>query len=296
MEDENLTQSTEKWRSGLFWLLAAIGLGIIGWKFFGAQDEPMEQKILIVFSTFLMGAVLFRWLLKDAQDERLKAWGREAIEWSDTGISAVLLAFVIMSFIVQAFKIPSGSMIPTLQIGDHLFVNKFHYGSQVPFTLKKFWHYKDAKRNDVVVFLCPPQALSQEEREAGVQKDFIKRAIGLAGDTVEIRNKVVYVNGEPFEDPHKFIGQEVIYPKPQFWSSEEEYQQAWQRGEFVYLPAEAIRDNFGPITVPQNSIFVMGDNRDGSFDSRFWGPLPEKYLKGKAWLLYWPLPRWRQIH
>ena len=256
----------------------------------------METKILFVFSTFVACALIYRWIRKKAgEDSRLVRWTNEAIEWSDTGISAVLLAFVIMSFIVQAFKIPSGSMMPTLLIGDHLFVNKFIYGTQVPFTMKKLWHYKEVKPGDVVVFLCPPTALSEEDKRNGVKKDFIKRAVGMPGDVVQIKNKVVYINGQKADDSHAHFMHNTIYPPPQLWRAPEDYQKNWEEGQFVLMPIEAIRDNFGPVKVPPGHYFVMGDNRDGSFDSRFWGPLDEKYVKGRASLVYWPFNRFKVI-
>lgn len=280
----------------LFWLLTLCGIGIIGWKFFASQEEPMETKVIYVFSAFLAASFLFRWIRKKSSGVNLERWTREAIEWSDTGVSAVLLAFFIMAFLIQAFKIPSGSMRPTLEIGDHLFVNKFIYGTQIPFTSKKLWNFKEIKRFDVVVFLCPPNALSEEERKKGVKKDFIKRAVGLPGETVEIKNKTLYVNGKKMDDIHAHFLHSTIYPKAKFYEQEAEVQKIWENGEFIYLPAEAIRDNFGPVKVPEKHFFVLGDNRDGSFDSRFWGPLPEKQLKGRAWLLYWPFNRLKIIH
>ena len=280
----------------LFWVLVMVSLGIIGYEFFECQEQPMENKIVVVFSTFIVCAVLFRQIGKRAEGERVRRWTSEAIEWSDTGVSAVLLAFFIMSFIVQAFKIPSGSMIPTLLIEDHLFVNKFVYGTQLPFTMKKLWNYKDVKFYDVVVFLCPPAALSEEDKKNGIKKDFIKRAIGMPGDTIEIKNKVLYINGNKVDDKFASYSHPVIYFKPAYWKSQEEYQKKWEEGSFVYLPIEAIRDNFGPVKVPPENYFVMGDNRDGSFDSRFWGPLPGKFIKGRAWLVYWPFSRFKVIH
>ena len=280
----------------LFWAVSGSAIAVIGWKFFGSQEQPMETKILTVFLTFSLCALIFRWIRKKTAGDRLTRLANEAIEWSDTGISAVFLAFIIMAFILQAFKIPSGSMQPTLLIGDHLFVNKFVYGTQVPFTLKKLWNFKDVKRSDVVVFLCPPNALSEEDRKHDVKKDFIKRAIGLPGDVIEVRNKVLHVNGVKVDDPQAHFGQPFIFPRLNLWKTKEEYQRNWQNGEFVFLPTEAVRDNFGPVTVPEKSIFVLGDNRDGSFDSRFWGPLPAKYLKGRAWVVYWPIKRFKAIH
>jgi len=167
---------------------------------------------------------------------------------------AVLLALFIRTFVVQAFKIPSGSMLPTLLIGDHLLVNKFIYGIRMPFTGKLVIPIDQPERGDVVVFRFP------KDRSV----DYIKRVIGTPGDTVEIREKKVYINGEPIDDPHAHISTPSI------------------------LNASASpRDNFGPVLVPDGRIFVMGDNRDNSYDSRFWGFVDQKDILGKAFILYW---------
>ncbi len=278
-----------------FWAVSLSALGVIFYKFFGDLEQPMEWKILTVFITFSVCALIFRWIRKKSADDQLTRWVNEAIEWSDTGVSAVSLAFVIMAFVLQAFKIPSGSMIPTLLIGDHLFVNKFIYGPQVPFTLKRIKKFREVRRFDVVVFLCPPAGLSESDKQNGVKKDFIKRCIGLPGDTVEIKDKVLFINGQKSEDPYGTFSQAAVYPRTEIFKTKEEYQSHWERGEFSHFQTEWVRDNFGPITVPPDSLFVMGDNRDGSYDSRFWGPMPVQYLKGMAWLLYWPLNRVKLI-
>lgn len=167
---------------------------------------------------------------------------------------AVLLALFIRTFVVQAFKIPSGSMLPTLLIGDHLLVNKFMYGVRMPFTGKLLIPFNEPERGDVVVFRFP------KDRSV----DYIKRVIGTPGDTVEIREKKVYINGEPIEDPYAHISTPSL------------------------LNANASpRDNFGPVLVPDDRIFVMGDNRDNSYDSRFWGFVDQKDILGKAFILYW---------
>ncbi len=167
---------------------------------------------------------------------------------------AVLLALFIRSFIVQAFKIPSGSMKQTLLIGDHIFVNKFIYGVKIPFINKTLIHVKNPKRGDIVVFEFPEDP----------DKDFIKRVVGEPGDVVQIINKKVYVNGVVADDSNS------IYMDPHI------------------LPSRAQpRDNFGPVTVPENSLFVMGDNRDQSYDSRFWGFVSLDAVKGKAFIIYW---------
>ena len=174
-------------------------------------------------------------------------------EYAEAIAMALLLALFIRTFIVQAFKIPSGSMIPTLQIGDHILVNKLSYGLRIPLWGHYLAEFRKPQRGDVVVFIFP------EDRS----KDFIKRVIGVAGDSVEIRGKKVYINGQPVEDPHAhFEGDD-------------------SPGSIQ------VRDDYGPKRVPENHIFVMGDNRDRSYDSRFWGFVNLDDVKGKAFLVYW---------
>ncbi|MBI3292679.1 MAG: signal peptidase I [Elusimicrobia bacterium] len=213
------------------------------------------------------------------------------VEWIDTSSSAVLLAAFIMYFVVQAFQIPSGSMRETLREGDHLFVNKFIYGIRIPWTYKRVWQFRPIERGQVIVFLCPPPALSPLERARHLKKDFIKRAIGLPGDRIEIRMKQVWINGQPLREPYVHFRDPRAAPREPLSDSPEAYQRIWEEGRLVERAGLSVRDNFGPVTVPPGCYFVMGDNRDGSFDSRFWGPLSERYLKGKAWVLYWPLTR-----
>jgi signal peptidase I len=175
-------------------------------------------------------------------------------EYAEAILMALVLALFIRTFIVQAFKIPSGSMIPTLEIGDHILVNKLAYGLRIPFLERYLAQYGDPQRNDVVVFIYP------EDRS----KDFIKRVIAVAGDTVELRDKKVFINGKQVEDSHgHFMGYDP---------------QAGGVGS---------GDDYGPKTVPQNHIFVMGDNRDRSYDSRFWGFVDLNEVRGKAFLIYW---------
>ena len=207
-----------------------------------------------------------------------------------------MLAAVIMYAIIQAFKIPSGSMKDTLLIGDHLFVNKFIYGIRVPFTEKRVFKVRDVRRGDVVVFEAPSSAIvNPDEREHHVKKDFIKRAIGLPGDVIQIKDKKLYVNGQFQTEPYAVYKDPMVYPKTALPLSAQEYQAYWQKGRFDTLRRDQVGDNFGPITVPEKSYFVMGDNRDNSFDARFWGPMPDRLLKGKALLVYWPFSRAKWI-
>ena len=167
---------------------------------------------------------------------------------------AVVLALFIRTFVVQAFKIPSGSMKPTLQIGDHILVNKFIYGIKIPFWGKTLIPIKDPKRGDIVVFKFPEDP----------SKDFIKRVIGVAGDVIQIRDKQLFVNHRPFKDGHGVYLDPTVFPG-----------------------SAQPRDNLRPVKVPAGAIFVMGDNRDHSYDSRFWGFVDLKALKGKAFIVYW---------
>lgn len=177
-----------------------------------------------------------------------------AREYAESIIVAILLALVIRTFVVQAFKIPSGSMEDTLLIGDHLLVSKFIYGTKIPFTDTKILKIRDPKRGDVIVFEYPEDP----------SKDFIKRVVGLPGDVVEGKDKKVFVNGQPFENPHEIHKEKDIIPK-----------------------ARNPRDSFGPVTVPADSYFMMGDNRDRSYDSRFWGVVKSSKIKGLAFIKYW---------
>lgn len=175
-------------------------------------------------------------------------------EYTEAIVIALVLALFIRTFIVQAFKIPSGSMLPTLQIGDHLLVNKFIYGVKMPFSGTVIIPVRKPKANDIVVFKFPKNP----------KLDYIKRVIAVAGDTVEVRNKHIYINGQPFKDEHGVFSDAKIHPAN-----------------------VDPRDNFGPVTVPDGKIFTMGDNRDNSYDGRFWGFVDLKAVRGKAFILYW---------
>ncbi|MBW2036139.1 MAG: signal peptidase I [Deltaproteobacteria bacterium] len=180
-------------------------------------------------------------------------------QYAEAILLAVILALFIRTFIVQAFKIPSGSMEPTLLIGDHILVNKFIYGIKLPFIDKTLIPVTKPKRGDVVVFKFP--------EDPG--KDFIKRVIGIPGDVVEIRDKKVYINHKPMLNTH------CIHSDPH-----------------IVAGKGGRRDNFGPVKVPAHSLFVMGDNRDHSYDSRFWGFVDFSAVKGKAFIIYWSWDRY----
>jgi len=167
---------------------------------------------------------------------------------------AIVLALFIRTFVIQAFKIPSGSMKETLKIGDHILVNKFIYGVKIPFLQTTIIPITNPKRGDIVVFKFPEDP----------SKDFIKRVIGVGGDVIEVRDKKVYVNSKLLN--HDF---------------------GMHTDSYIFPASVQPRDNFGPVVVPPHSLFVMGDNRDQSYDSRFWGFVDLKAVKGKALIIYW---------
>ena len=184
-----------------------------------------------------------------------------AREWVKSIIIALILALATRATVVQAFRIPTSSMEETLLVGDFLLVNKFIYGSKVPFTDIRLPKLREPKIGDIIVFKHPTEG-----------KDFIKRCIGLPGDKVEVRNDVVFVNDEPLDEPYKIL--------------------------HGYGGSMA---NFGPVTVPEGHLFMMGDNRHNSYDSRSWGPLDQAYVKGKAMVIYFSwnkethFPRWTRF-
>jgi signal peptidase I len=176
-------------------------------------------------------------------------------EYFESIVIAVILALFVRTWVVQAFKIPTGSMENNLLIGDHLLVNKFVVapaGAE-----RMVLPVGDIKRGDIVVFKYPEDP----------ERDFIKRVIGLPGETLEVRDKKVLVDGKPIEEPY------VHYLQPASGASE--------------ITSFDVRDRYGPVTVPAGHYFVMGDNRDNSQDSRYWGFLPWSYIKGKALIIYW---------
>ena len=191
---------------------------------------------------------------KNSSEKEIKTKKSNLRENIEAIILAIILAFFIRAFIIQAFKIPSGSMKDTLQIGDHILVNKFIYGVKLPYFGTTIIPYKNPQRGDIIVFKFKKEP----------KKDFIKRTIGIPGDVIEIRNKELFVNNTRLKQNH------AIYTDPH-----------------IIPQAMQPRDNFGPVTVPENSLFVMGDNRDHSFDSRFWGFVNLEDVKGKAFIIYW---------
>ncbi len=199
--------------------------------------------------------------------------GKEPIivEYSKSFFPVLLIVFLLRGFIVEPFRIPSGSMLPSLYIGDFILVNKFAYGIRIPVLNKKIIEFSEPERGDIVVFRYP--------RDPNL--DYIKRIIGLPGDHIAYYNKVLYVNGKPvardFVDQYKGPGQTFA----------NEYTEKLEGAEHSILLLPARPNNLqGEYIVPEDTYFAMGDNRDNSNDSRVWGPVPEENLVGKAFMIW----------
>jgi signal peptidase I len=201
-------------------------------------------------------------------------------EWVEPFLIAAVVALFIRQFGVEAFKIPSGSMIPTLTIGDHLLVNKFLYGPRIPFTDSRFFMGAEPKRGDIIVFKFP-------EDES---KNFIKRVVGVPGDKIEIRKGVLLINDQPVplsevkESGEKEQGGGQTFPwgKPRLF--DEQLGSVTHRMQYL---RDQSGNDFGPVLVPKESVFVMGDNRDNSQDSRVWKFVKYEKILGKALIIYW---------
>ena len=209
---------------------------------------------------------------------------------------AILFAFVLRAFVIEAFKIPSASMVPSLLVGDHLFVNKFIYGVRVPFTQNFLVRFSEPDRGEVVVFTFPREearahlAARPKQRDCidssslRDEKDFIKRIVGIEGDKVELRGNRLLVNDRTLE--RQFLRKETTgnFMYPHITKERE------RNGEASYTIQYTIPEpDFGPITVAPGHVFVMGDHRDNSSDSRCWGQVPVDHIKGRAMIIWWSI-------
>ena len=196
---------------------------------------------------------------------------RKSIFWEYTEalLIAIILALAVRAFAIQPFTIPSGSMRPTLQEGDYLFITRFSYGIKIPFTDNEIIHMGDPEHGDIIVFRYPYPTQKDED------VDYVKRVVGVPGDVVEMRDKQFYRNGEKIAEPY------IINLDP-------------NNHDFN---VDSRRDNMSPRVIPEGHYFVLGDNRDRSGDSRFWGLVPRANIHGKAWILYWSWDGWfKNVH
>ncbi len=190
-------------------------------------------------------------------------------EYFELIAETAVFVFFVMTFVVQAFQIPTGSMETTLLVGDFLLVNKLAYTQPIlPFE-EVLLPRKKLERQDIIVFRFPQD----------LTKDYVKRVIALEGETIEVRDKQVYVNGNALRETYKIHNDDQILP-----------------GTTAYEYGIRVRDNFGPMRVPAGQCFAMGDNRDNSQDSRYWGFLPLGYIKGRPWLIYFSYDAEREAY
>jgi signal peptidase I len=220
----------------------------------------------------------------DARMDEHLAFARKssARQYAESIGLALGVALLLRAFVVEAFQIPSGSMIPTLEVGDHIFVSKFAYAVGIPFTNTKIAELGKPKRGDIIVFKFPPDQ----------SVDYIKRVVGLPGETIEVRRNEVFIDGQPM--PREFAAEPCTTDDGSAAEGEEIRHpcEAWLEhlGPVTHVTHQDPRlgaSNFGPVKVPEGHYFAMGDNRDNSKDSRFWGFVPYKLIKGRALIVWW---------
>lgn len=260
-----------------------------------SQSLPSSYFALILLIT--LGYTVFKYFeAKKAEEKQKQKIIAANLDWAQTVYFAAFFASVVMFFFLQAFRIPSASMRNTLLEGDNLFVNKAYYGMRLPFVKQNIVNFHDIQRGDIIIFKFPAKDKQQSNcGEPQYGRDFVKRVIALPGEKVEVKGKKIYINDKELPpqvyavfSPHD--EQLILNPFTQ-----EEYQKMWEDRKLEKYLGITLRDSFGPVIVPEGQYFAMGDNRDFSCDSRFWGPVPKENIKGKAWLLHWPLNRLRII-
>lgn len=283
---------------GLFWACAA---GIIFLMLMVNFDNGQTQGLWFFVNRFklvlwplICGAAMGAGYLaaRGNSEKTLEKKLGEDLEWAETIYPVMLIGGVFMYFVFQGFRIPSGSMKNTLLIGDHLFVNKFVYGTRIPLTGHKTLQFRSVSRGDVVVFQFPSKS-PDEVFCGGPQygRDFIKRVIGLPGEKVELRNGKVFINGTELPENYtRYVDSDRIPFNPANLPADS-FAAVWESRQLGNIYGESIRDNFGPVIVPPGTYFAMGDNRDRSCDSRFWGPVPAENIKGRAASIFWPPTR-----
>ena len=289
-----LSSVFNKWHAIFLFLILTCALYVALFVMNGGLGEPYPLKKFIIGEMIVLGISVYGYIIagkaNSAKQEKII---KSNLDWSNTVYFAGFVASIVMFFFIQAFKIPSASMRYTLVEGDHLFVNKATYGFRVPFTNIRFGQFNDIKRGDIIIFQFPAKDRNQincgDQSQYG--RDFVKRVIGLPGETVEVKNGRPWINGQELP-AQEYEVYEDLSRVPEVENDDPElYQEIWQDHLLDNYLGLELRDSFGPIVVPEGTYFVMGDNRDNSCDSRFWGPVPRENIKGKAWFIYWPLKK-----
>lgn len=217
--------------------------------------ENLNSILWILFGVFTLVQIVIRWVVPSFRKNPAYA---NVVETIDSFWIAMAVALSLKAVLIQPFTIPSGSMEDTLLVGDYILVNKFEYGYSFLNKTSRFLEFEKPKRKDIVVFVFPEDP----------SKDFIKRCMGTPGDVLELRNAELYINGEKQTEPYV---KHIMTPMM----------------ALAQDGPDSVKVNFGPVTIQPGHYFMMGDNRDNSYDSRYWGQLDEKMIKGKAWFVYW---------
>ncbi len=283
------SESNKKTPKVLLTVLLGVLLPGFGQIYLGQISKGILIFLLVSFGTVIqillssvLAVLLYVYFVYDAyrRARELNGLPKLTVIKLSGFIAGIFLLVIIWRFIslkgvesvaFQFFNIPSGGMRPTMIEGDRLISNNLFYGLHIPYSRKYLFRYSAVKRGDLVIFIAPSEAIEPYEREANVKKSFSKRCVGIPGDKIEIRNKKLYLNDVLQEEPYATYTDTFNDNRPKL-------------------------DNFGPAIVPPEHYFMLGDNRDCSRDSRFWGPLPEEYVIGKAWLIYYPINRWGLLH
>ena len=287
-----------RWHGLFLLVILSCALYVILFVMNGGSGEPFPVDKFIAGEILILIASIYGFLKVSNYDEKRQEKSYKSdLDWCNTVYFAGFVASIVMFFFIQAFKIPSSSMRNTLVEGDHLFVNKAVYGFRLPFTSKRFFQFKPVEVGDIIVFQFP--AKNRLQRNCGTQsqygRDFVKRVIALPGDTVEIKEGRPWVNGKELPQQPYEVYEDVDRDDSIENDDHALYQKIWQEHRLDNYIGTELRDTFGPVIVPPKHYFVMGDNRDNSCDSRFWGPVPYKNIKGKAWFIHWPPKKWGLI-
>lgn len=244
---------------------------------------PLILTLAVAISGFIWLLDICLWASRRKQEHGDEAVEPVYVEYSKSFFPVLFVVFVLRSFIVEPFQIPSPSMVPTLKIGDFILVNKFTYGLRLPVIRNKVVDINSPKQGDIMVFFPPHE-----------QRYFIKRVIGLPGDTIEYKNNQLFLNGEQ-------VSEEFLVQKRDDRGPYKLYKEVVDDVEYEIRKRNVFHQNFGPYTVPPGHYFMMGDNRNNSSDSRIWGPVPEENIVGKAfaiwmhWESFFSLPSFSRV-